>query len=168
MANLRDQLLKAGLIDKATKQQADTADRRKRKKKKKKKKGTETDKEAERLKAYDARIATQAEENRAREAARQAQHEDHERRNQLRNLVRSGAERALKPGNRRFCFVSRKRRIQWLYVSEETSEKLERGALAIVEQPVDEEEPFVLVPRATAERISALDREAIRFWNDER
>ena len=63
--------------------------------------------------------------------------------------------------------MSRAKKIQWIYLTAAIAEKLEHGALAVVEQPGDADEPHVLVTRTVAERIAALDREAIRFWNED-
>ena len=172
MTDLRDQLLKAGLIDQQTKQQVDTAERRdkkkkKRKKKKKKQRAKEQGSDEQRLQAWQDRVAAQAAENRARAAAEHAERESHERRNRLANLVDAWALRITKPGNQRFCFVTREQRIRWLWVTAELAFELERGALAIVDNPGDTDLPHALVPRQAAERIRKLDPEAIRFWNPE-
>jgi uncharacterized protein YaiL (DUF2058 family) len=117
------------------------------------------------LRDWQNRVAEQAEQNRVRAAAAQAEHEAREQRNRLTNLADAWAIRLVKPGNRRFCFVTREQRIRWLWVTAEIAWKLERGALAIVEKPGDPDEPHVLVPRQAAERIRKLDPGCVRFWN---
>jgi len=169
MANFRDQLLKAGLVDKKTKQQADTADRRKRKKKKKKKKKkgeglSEADRQRQ---TYEARIVAEAQENRARAEARNQELKSKELAHRSADLVKTSALRDLKPGPRRFCFVSRQRKIRWLDLTAPLARKLELGLLAIVESTGDADEPHVLVPADIAERMEMLDPELVRFWNRE-
>ncbi len=166
MADLRDQLLKAGLIDKKAKQTADTdARRKKKKKKKKKKKGGGPSPEAERQAAWEAQKLAEAEANREREAARQRERERQEHQNRVSNLVKSAALRDVKEGGRRFCYVTREQRVRWIYVTAEVAWKLELGALAIVEQPGEPDETPMLVPRAAAERLRALQPDVVRFWN---
>lgn len=169
MADLRDQLLRAGLVDKKTKQQADTLARRQRKKKKKKKKKgqapqSEEDRQRE---AYEARLAAEAAENRRREATRAQERGATELANRIANLAGSSAVREPRPGPRRFCFVSRQQTIQWFHVSAALAWKLESGQLAIVERPGDTDEPHALVPAPIAARIEQLDPECVRFWNRE-
>ncbi len=167
MANFRDQLLRAGLVDKKTKQQADTAARRNRKKKKKKKKGTQVSESEQQRQAHDARMAAEAQENRARAAAMNQEKETLELVNQAASLVKTSAIRDPKPGSRRFCFVSRHRKIRWFDLNAALARKLELGLLAIVESPGQKSEPYALVPADTAKRMEKLDPELVRFWNRE-
>jgi uncharacterized protein YaiL (DUF2058 family) len=164
MADLRDQLLRAGLVDQKAKQQADTAARRKRKKKDKTKKG-HLAQEEQRRQAFEARLAAEAEENRRREAERHQEREARELRNRVANLAGTWAVRESRPGPRRFCFVTRTQKLNWLDVSAELGWKLELGQLAIVERPGDADEPHAVVPARIAGRIERLDPECVRFWN---
>lgn len=170
MADLRDQLLRAGLVDSKTKQQADTTARRQRKNKKKKKKKkkeqtpTEQDRQRE---AYETRLAVEALENRRREAARAKEREARELESRIANLAGTWAVRELKPGPRRFCFVTRQQKIGWFHVTPPVAWKLESGQLAIVERPGDTDEPHALVPARIAERIEQLDAAYVLFWNRE-
>jgi uncharacterized protein YaiL (DUF2058 family) len=162
MADLRDQLLRAGLVDPKAKQQADTAARRSRKKKKRK--GHQAEEERRRQ-AFETRLASEAEENRRREAERHQEREAHELRNRIANLAGTWAVRETRPGPRRFCFVARTQKISWLDVSAGLGWKLELGQLAIVERPGDADEPHAVVPARIAGRIERLDPECVRFWN---
>jgi len=169
MADLRDQLLRAGLVDRKTKQQADTAARRDRKKKKKKKKkGTAVSESERQRQAYDARMVAEAEENRRREAVRNQEREAHDLANRAANLVRTSAVREPKPGPRRFCYVTRQRKIRWFDLSAGLARKVELGLVAIVEHPGDADEPHALVPSSVAERMERLDPDLVRFWNKEK
>jgi uncharacterized protein YaiL (DUF2058 family) len=167
MANFRDQLLRAGLVDKKTKQQADTSARRNRKKKGKKKKGTQVSEEERQRQAHNDRLAAEAQENRNRAAARNQEIKTQEIANQAASLVKTSAVREPKPGSQRFCFVSRGRKIRWFDLTAPLARKLELGLLAIVESPGDKNEPFALVPADIAARMEELDPELVRFWNRE-
>ena len=166
MADLRKQLLQAGLVDKKAKQEADTAARRNRKKKnkKKQKKGEAVSESERQRQAYDERIAAEAEENRRRATAAHREREAAERANSAANLAGTWAVREQKPGPRRFCFVSRQQKICWLDLSDALARKLELGVLAIVERPDNADEPHALVPSNIAERMERLDPELVRFW----
>ncbi len=164
MGSLRDELLKAGLVDRKSKQRAETEVRRKKKKRKKKQADQE---EAARRAAYEEEVARKAAENRAREAARKAEQEKKERDNRVANLVRAWSERSTGRARQRWYFVARGRTIWFLEVTAEQAWKLEMGTLAIVRNPMDPDEPFALVPRSAAEKIEAIDPEVVRFWNRE-
>ena len=165
MADLRDQLLKAGLIDKKSKQQADTSDRKNRKQKKKKKKIQAANEERLRRQAYDDKMAAEAREHRRLAQAEALAREAQERNNRVMNLLDAWAERVVVPGPIRWCVLTREQRINWLYVTDEVAKRLELGTLAIVEHPGDAEAPYALVPRDIAARINELDPMIIRFWN---
>lgn len=162
MQNLRDQLLKAKVIDKKTKKVADiqarTEDR---------KKGYEsTAQEAEaRSKAFEEKREEQRAEDRRREKERLREQRSSEGRFRLRDLVRDGAIREGRHGPRRFYFVTRAGRIPFVQVAEELAKQLETGRAAIVESPSSEYERFEVVTRSAAERIAEVDAEMVRFWN---
>jgi uncharacterized protein YaiL (DUF2058 family) len=164
MPDIRSQLLKAGLIDPRSKQQADTEARRE-----KKRQGARAEQEAReaREREHAAEQVRIAEENRRRARAEQEARDLHEREVRARSLVGAWAVREPHPGSRRFCFVTRARKILWLDVSPQLAWQLEVGNLAIVERPGDADEPHAIVPRAVSERLAALDAELVRFWNRE-
>lgn len=165
MADLRDQLLKAGLVDKRQKQQADASARRTRRKKRKKKgKGADLE-ESRQRNAFEARLSAEAEKHRQLERARQLEQERRELERRVDQLAGAAAVRESRPGRRRWCFVTRENRIRWLDVGATIAWQLELGNLAIVERPGNRDEPFAIVPRQTAERIAALDCRYVRFWN---
>lgn len=154
-------------MDKKTKQQADTTARRKRKKKNKKKKGQAVEESERQRQAYDERIAAEAAENRRRAAEAHREQEAHELGNSAASLAGKWAVREQKPGPRRFCFVSRARKILWFDLSAALARKLELGVLAIVERPGNADEPHAMVPSNIAERMQRLDPDLVRFWNRE-
>jgi uncharacterized protein YaiL (DUF2058 family) len=131
LGNLRNQLLKAGLVDKKQKVQADTQDRRE-----KKQKGVDqlaAEQEAKQ-RAYEEQKAAEAEAQRQAEAARQAERAQAELENRVRNICDRWAVRPTRPGQRRFYYVQRSGRIAYLLVSDAVLDQLLVGALAIVER----------------------------------
>jgi uncharacterized protein YaiL (DUF2058 family) len=167
MSDLREQLLKAGLVDKKSKQKADAAARRKRKKKRKKsgRVASGVSVEEERRRRYEERIAREAAENRARAEREKKEREAEEHRRRLRNLAVAWKVKDHKPPKRRWHFVTRENRISSLDVSAEMAWQLEIGSVAVVERPGDHDEPHGLVSWEGAERIYAVEPECVRFWN---
>lgn len=137
--NLRDKLLKAGLVDKKQKQQVDTQDRRDKKQKTVEQLAQE---ESERARQFSTQQASEAEANRQREAQRTIDRLQHETWNRVRNICDRWAVRQIKPGLRRFHFVQRSGRIGYLLVNDALYDQLLLGALAVVERlPPDEIAP---------------------------
>jgi uncharacterized protein YaiL (DUF2058 family) len=160
IGNLRDKLLKAGLVDKKQKQQADTEDRRSKKQKSAAELAAE---EAERQRRFEMEKAREAEEQRQKEAERAAERARHELENRVRNICDRWAVRSHKPGQRRFYFVKRTSHIGHLLINDAFYDQLLLGALCIVERPA-EEDTHVLLPPDAAERVEELDAAAVRFW----
>ncbi len=166
MQNLRDKLLKVGLVDKKRKQEAENQARRERKQKGAVEQAQE---EQARRQEYEARLLAEAEERRRLEADRGAERARDELHNRIRNIVDRWEMRKHKPGPQRFYFLRRAGRIGRLHVSAELAEQLGRGAVAIVERPPEsgaapDSEIHVLLPWEAAERILELDETAVRFW----
>lgn len=131
LGNLRNQLLKAGLVDKKQKVQADTQDRRE-----KKQKGADqlaAEQEAKQ-RAFEEQKAAEAEAQRQAEAVRQAERAQAELENRVRSICDRWAVRPTRPGQRRFYYVQRSGRIAYLLVSDAVLDQLLVGALAIVER----------------------------------
>ena len=160
IGNLRDKLLKAGLVDKKQKQQADLEDRRDKKQKSQDKQAEEA---AERQRLYAEQQAREAEEQRQREAERKEERARHELRHRVRNICERWAVRSRKPGDRRFYFVKRNGRIGRLMVNDGFYDQLLIGSLVVVES-VPDEETHVLLPPDAALRVAELDCTAVRFW----
>ena len=168
MQNLRDKLLKAGLV---SENDIKEAERKKRDDKPKAqhirqsfqaRAQQETEEDRQRREAFALREAEVAAERR-KEAAKKAEARmQSERAQKIRQLVESNRMRE-PAGEVSFHFVKRSGKIGRLAVSAETAKLLEAGAAAIVEDP-GQPEPAVL-PGAAAERVYAVDAHAIRFWN---
>jgi hypothetical protein len=160
MQNLRDKLLKAGLV---TEKQAHEAAREQRQGSAKKVHQREhqgSEEERQRREAFAAREAELAEERR-KEAARQAEARmQSERARRLRQLVE--AHRLRENGEVTFHYVRRSGKIGRLDVSLATQKLLEQGGAAVVEDPGSPD--CAVVPGEAAQRIYAVDPQAIRFW----
>ena len=166
MQDLRDKLLKAGLVDKKQARKVRTEERRK-KKKKKKKKGPEQgpgELDAQRQR-YEQKMEQQA------AGVRDLQHKlneekvEKERLDQIRNLIKTSAEEQILGNDQTFHFVGRDRRIHKLTTKSAIAELLTSGALAIVECDDDPARDYKVVRAAAAERLEELDAERILFWN---
>lgn len=83
---------------------------------------------------------------------------------ETRQLVISGRIESVS-GNRRFYFVDRKGRIPFIELNESAVRGLTNGTFAIVEADDDTAEDYVVVTAATARRLRTLNKVLIRFWN---
>jgi uncharacterized protein YaiL (DUF2058 family) len=163
MQNLRDQLLKTGLINKGQKQQVEQEKRRERKQLKKGQ-ADELAREQQRQ-AYEARLEAQRAADRERAAAQRAQLEAKEKFLRIRHIT--DYWRLEEPsGTRRWYFVTRNNVVKYLYVSEPLGLQLSTGTLAIVERPEEFEEPrYVLIEGEAAELVACVDPTYVRFHN---
>lgn len=164
MQNLRDQLLKTGLITKAQKQQVEHDKRRERKQLKKGQ--AEEIAQVQQRKAYEARLEAQRAADRQRAAAQHALLAAKEQRLRIRHIVDYWKLPEEPSGTRRWYFVTRHNVVKYLYVSEPIALQLSTGTLAIAERPDEFEEPrYVLIEREAAELIARIDPTYIRFHN---
>jgi len=163
MQNLRDQLLKTGLISKGQKQQVEQEKRRERKQLKK----GEADEIAQeqQRRAYEARLEAQRVADRERAAAQRAQLEAKEKFFRIQQIT--DYWRLEEPtGTRRWYFMTRNNEVKYLYISEPLGLQLSTGALAIVERPDEFEEPrYVLLEREAAELVARVDPTYVHFHN---
>jgi len=162
MQNLRDQLLKTGLISKGQKQQVEQEKRRERKQLKK----GEADELAQeqQRRAYEARLEAQRVADRERAAAQRTQFEAKEKLLRIQHIADYWRLSEEPSGTRRWYFVTRNNVLTYLYVSEPLGLQLSTGALAIVERPDEFEEPrYVLIEREAAELIARVDPMYVRF-----
>lgn len=166
MQDLRDKLLRAGLVDKQQARQSKTDKRRK-----KKRRGgarAEQQQEQARRQQFESRKAEQAERSRALQDELNRQRAEAERQHQIRDLIRA---HTLAPDRRRqperpFYFVGRDRRIRRLHVGYELASKLSVGAAAVVETDRDAGgADHAIVDRACAERLAQLGPELLLFWH---
>jgi uncharacterized protein len=164
MQNLRDQLLKTGLISKGQKHQVEQEKRRERKQLKKGE-ADELAREQQR-RAYEAKLEGQRVADRERAAAQHAQLETKEKLLRIRHIADYWRLSEEPSGTRRWHFVTRDNVVKYLYVSEPLGLQLSTGALAIVERPDEFEEPrYVLIEREAAELVARVDPTYVRFHN---
>lgn len=169
MQNLRDKLLKAGVVSEKDVEEAERKKRDERPRPAARVRPAAaqpgspgSEEERQRREAFAARAAELAEERR-KEAARRAEAQmQSERAHAVRRLVEEHRIRE-KAGEASFHFVKRSGKIGKLLLSPETAKLLEAGSAALVEDP-GQPEPAVL-PSAAAQRVYAIDPRAIRFWN---
>ncbi len=163
MQNLRDQLLKTGLISKGQKQQVEQEKRRERKQLKK----GEADALAQeqQRRAYEARLEAQRVADRERAAAQHTQFEAKEKLLRIQHIT--DYWRLEEPtGALRWYFMTRNNVVKYLSVSEPLGLQLSTGALAIVERPDElEESRYVLIEREAAELVARVDPTYVRFHN---
>jgi uncharacterized protein len=159
MQNLRDKLLKAGLV--TEKQAKDSArDQKAPKQPHRVREQAITEEERQRRDAFAAREAELTEERR-KEAAKVAEARmQSERARRLRQLVES--HRLADKGEVSFHYVRRSGKIGRLDVSLDLQKKLENGGAAVVEDPGSPDCAVVMAD--AAKRIYDVDPHAIRFW----
>jgi uncharacterized protein YaiL (DUF2058 family) len=158
MQNLRDKLLKAGLVSAEQVKKAEEKGKPKARPKPDPKAELEERQRREAFAAHDAEIA----EEHRREAAKVAEaRKQSERARALRALVQ---EHKLRDtfGEVPFHYVKRSGKIGKLVLTEEIARLLEGGNAAVVEDPGQPE--CVVVPGEAASRFYAIDPKAIRFW----
>ncbi len=162
MSDLRDQLLKAGLVSGKQVRQAKHQDRVHRKEV-----GREGI-EAERA-ATDREFVAQQEQrrlrDRAREEARRRELAATERLLALQSRIRTGWIREATAGSRRFFFVVADGRITYLDLSDDAARRLQSGRAAVVDAAGIVRGEHCVVDGATALSLSRDHPELIRFWN---
>ena len=164
MPNLRDQLLKTGLISKGQKQQVEQEKRRERKQLKKGQ-ADELAQEQQR-RSYEAKLEVQRVADRERAAAQRVQFEAKEKLLRIRHIVDYWRLSEEPSGTRRWYFVTRNNIIKYLSVSEPLGLQLSTGTLAIVERPDEFEEPrYIMIEREAAELIAQVDPTYVCFHN---
>ncbi|MBL9045369.1 MAG: DUF2058 family protein [Myxococcales bacterium] len=157
--NLRDKLLKAGLVDKKQKVLADTQDRRE-----KKQRGADelAAAEAEKQRLFAEKQAQEAEERRQAELAKATERAEREAAHRVRNICDRWAVRVTRPGQRRFYFVQRSGRVGYLWLPDALCDQLCLGALAIIERmPSAEIAELASRPRPQARKPRSLLQQLI-------
>src|SRR5215475_11331122 len=164
MQNLRDQLLKKGLISKGQKQQVEQ-DKRRERKQLKKGEADELAQEQQR-RTYEAKLEAQRVADRERAAAQRTQFEAKEKLLRIQHITDYWRLSEEPTGTLRWYFMTRNNVVKYLSVSEPLGLQLSTGALAIVERPDELEEPrYVLIEREAAELVARVDPTYVRFHN---
>ena len=82
----------------------------------------------------------------------------------IRQVVKAG-EVPLEPGEVTFHFVTRKQKLRRLELSAAQSEALQAGTLAVVERPEPGGIEHSLVTAAVADQLALLSGKVVRFYN---
>lgn len=152
--SLRDQLLKAGLVDKQQVKQA-----RSSKRKQSKRSGGKEDPAAEERQRAQRAAAEKAQRDRALERRRQEEARRKAEANELRQLIH--ANRIPRgEGDIAYSFLHGDS-IKRIYVTDDQQKRLAQGKLAIVRQDTG----FELVSPETAQRIQARDERLVVLLN---
>jgi len=173
MQNLRDKLLKAGLVDKKQKVLADTQDRRE-----KKQRGADelAAEEAEKQRLFAEKQAAEAEERRQADLAKATERAHRDAAHRIRNICDRWAVRVTRPGQRRFYFVQRSGRVGYLWLPDALCDQLCLGALAIIERIPAEEiaelanrpKPIIRKPRSLLQQlVSQVKKGEMQFVSEE-
>ncbi len=160
MGNLRDELIKKGVVSSKKAQQIAHKDRARKNKLGRRRVAEERSAQDS---ARRARETSQREEDRKRESVRRDEASQHEERHALIQLMRDHARHDLR-GPRRFHFVTRSQRIPFLEVNEQAARSLEHGELAICELPDTDPEQFLILPAESARRVQASAAEFVLFF----
>jgi uncharacterized protein YaiL (DUF2058 family) len=167
MQNLRDKLLKAGLVTESQVKKAETDKVRGKERPQGRPQRPApqplSEEERQAQQAFAAREAEVSEERR-REAAKAAEAKaQSERARSLRALVLSHKIEQPPVGEAQFHFVRRSGKVGRLLVTAQTQALLEQGAAAVVENP-GQPDPVVL-PAEAAKEAYRIDPRAVFFWN---
>jgi uncharacterized protein YaiL (DUF2058 family) len=159
--DLRDKLLKAGLVDKKTKKRADHRARIKRTEAKKK--GVDEEKEEEKkAREYEEKEEKRRRQDKERERARQQKQLKRDKKYQALDVLQARMFLPKSSGPVAFHFVSRSGGIRKLQVTTGIARDLDNGQLAIAQLPGGER--FGLVRRDVAEQLLADDPSLVRFF----
>lgn len=163
MQNLRDKLLKAGLVNKKQKRRAEHSQRQRKRKGKADPEGTA---EARRQAAYEAKLQADRQRSQALEAERKAVRDAKERDLRVRYLTDHHRVRWNR-GDRRWYFVARDGTMLYFPLDADAARRLAYGTAAIVEVPGadDPDAGHTLVDRETADLIWTIDDRYVRFLN---
>lgn len=164
MQNLRDQLLKTGLISKGQKQQVEQDKRRERKQLKKGQ--ADAIAQAQQRQAYEAKLEAQRAADRQRAAEQHALLEAKEKLLRIRHIIDYWKLSEEPSGTQRCYFVTQNNLVKYLYVSEPIALQLSTGTLAIVEYPGEFEAPrYLLIEGDAAALVAHIDPTYVRFHN---
>lgn len=162
MQDLRNKLLKAGLVDKKQARKSKTDQRRARKKK-----GARVVKQEQqqRQEQYQQKKEQQAVEARARQQelnqARAAEELEH----QVNDLIQANTVQRWGGKGRPFYFIGQRRRVLRITPSFEVADQLVRGQLAIVTQAEQDGRDFCIIAASAAQRVEQLAPGRLLFWN---
>lgn len=162
MQDLRDKLLKAGLVDKKQARESKTEKRRQQRQS-----GSERGQEAleAQRERHQQRVDEQA--RRARLAQEEQNRKEQARQDlaRVRTIIRSHAVTRFLGDDRPFHFLGPDRRIRRCHLRFEVFDQLLMGQLAIVSVDDDPRRDYALVDIEAARRLEALAPDRLLFWN---
>ncbi|MDQ7006179.1 MAG: DUF2058 family protein [Acidobacteriota bacterium] len=165
MGNLRDELLKKGLV--SEKRARELANRERARKKKIGKRAATDEKLAyEQARAREQQARREADRRRELERLDQQAHAALQAR--IVQLIEDHALSDGIRGPRKFHFVTRRKTILYLDLNDSAATQLTEGRAAICEIPGSRPESFRLVPARTAEKIREIDPTWVRFFEPSR
>lgn len=166
MQNLRDKLLKAGLVTTDQAKQAEEAKAKKaaRPPPPQQRPQQQRERAPDRPERGEARIPKLPPLPGSREHQRLLSKKQLETDRKIRELV-VAAQVAVEAGDQTFYFVTRKGRLRRLELTAAQRERLEKGELAVVERPDPAQIEHALVLPETANQLLALSEKAVRFFN---
>jgi uncharacterized protein YaiL (DUF2058 family) len=162
MGNLREQMLKAGLIDKKTKHAAEQEARRKAKEQRALSRSEQEKAERERTARAERELAARREADRLREAERLEQLRAMERMHRLESTIDRN-EVQVRAGRRRFYFPGIGAVVGRFDLNERQAHGLEDGDLCIVLHPTDAAQPYKLMDSAGLAELRSIDPAALLF-----
>ncbi len=163
MGNLRDELLKKGVINEKRARAVVHEEKARQKRL-----GADQVEEERRAREEAARLEVEArrEADRRREEERRRQHErEAAAENRVPGLIRLGLVREGAVGNRRFYFITRENTVSYVEVSDGAIRSLTDGRIAIVEACGVVRQDFCLVTAEQAAEIAKVDPACVRFVN---
>lgn len=168
MQDLRDKLLKAGVVDKQRARIAKQEVRREHK-------GLSADRGtkrnalqkqlAEQQERYEAKLATDAEHARTVQAALNRERAAQEELARIRQFIRKHARARMNGEDRPFYVLGRDRRIRKCMISFEHAHHLSQGDLVIVEVDDDPARDYAFIDAPSAYRLESFARDRILFWS---
>ena len=163
MQDLRDKLLKAGLVDKKTARAVKTDQRKDRKRKGKHR--VDQAVRQEQLERHKQRQQEQARAAKEEQERLNALAKLRDKQEQLRNIIRGAAVAKIHGEGRPFYFVDLDKKIRRFYPLPEVDEQLTSGKLAIVSLHEPDGPGYAVVDLECVKRLEELAPEIILFWN---
>lgn len=170
MADMREALLKAGLVSKKDTKQARHQERVHRKEVGRE--GVEQERR-ERDAAFQSEQAEKRRQDQERASAQREQEMEASRaasatssHGQLQALIRSGVQTHAHGGNRRFFFIVEDGRITFLDLTDSGVRALQDRRAAIVDAMGARSETYCVVDEATASALRERDPLVVKFWGE--
>ena len=156
--SLKDELLKAKLINKKQLKQVEHEQRLERKQL-----GKEGIQQKEQARMQEIEQKREEQKKRDQELAQKQKEErlEKEKVARIEEIMQLGKVEGQDHGTRKFYFVAQDGKISFLMLSDNTAENLEKGHIAIIEYPQRE---FVLVYKTSVEKLYSLDKNLVRFY----